>query len=84
MLVVLVPIIPCLLLAPVIIIGVGIVLPLWIVSMVLLGVSWCVVTPLDLALRAAGSDRLAPPRKAVERALYWLTHPTIPERWRKK
>lgn len=84
MLVVLVPIIPCLVLVPAVIIGVGVILPLWTVSMVLLSISWCIVTPLQLAARAAGSEALTPARQAIERALYWLTHPTIPERWRKK
>jgi hypothetical protein len=84
MLVVLVPIIPCLVLIPAVIIGVGVILPLWTVSMVLFSVSWCIVTPLEMAVRAAGSDRLTPARRAIERALHWLTHPTIPERWRKK
>ena len=84
MLVVLLSILPCLLLAPVVIIGVGVVLPLWIVSVVLAGAAWLVVTPLDLAFRAAGSELMASPRKALERALYWLTHPTIPERWRRR
>lgn len=84
MFVVFVPIIPCLILIPAVIIGVGVVLPLWTVSMVVLSVSWCIVAPLEMAARAAGSEVLTPARRAIQRALHWLTHPTFPERWRKK
>ncbi len=83
-LVVLLPILPCLLVAPLAIIFIGVVLPLWIVSLLVVGAVWTVVLPLDLLIGAVGGTFLKPVRAALERALFVLTRPKIPERWRRK
>lgn len=80
----LLPILPCLIGLPVAAFGLGVVLPLWLVSLTLTGIAWCIVALLDVVLRAAGSDALAGPRAAIERAMHALTHPRLPDRFRKE
>lgn len=82
-LVVLLPILPCLLVAPLAIVFIGVVLPLWIASLLIVGAIWTVVLPLDLLLGALGASVLKPVRATLERALFALTHPKIPERFRR-
>lgn len=83
-LVVLLPILPCLLVAPLAIIFIGVVLPLWIVSLLVVGAIWTIVLPLDLLVGALGGSFLRPIRTALERVLFQLTHPKVPERWRRR
>lgn len=84
MLVVLLPILPCLLAAPIVIFVVGIVMPLWIAALLLTGAAWLVVAPLEFLVRLAGGGWLRSARAAIERGLHHLTHPTIPARFRKR
>lgn len=84
MLVVLLPILPCLLAAPIVVIFVGIVLPLWFAALLLSGGAWLLVAPLEFLVRLAGGGWLQSSRTAIERALHHLTHPTIPARFRKR
>jgi hypothetical protein len=79
----LLPVLPCLVAAPFVLLGVCVVLPLWIASLAVLGAVWCVVAPLEMGLRAAGKTGLSAARGWLERSLYQLTHPTFPERWRR-
>lgn len=80
----LLPVLPCLILAPVVIVGLGVVLPLWIGALALFALTFVVVWPLDRLLRLVGVGWLSPSRAWLARALHWLTHPTLPERWRKR
>ncbi|MEP7383297.1 MAG: hypothetical protein ABI910_16525 [Gemmatimonadota bacterium] len=59
-------------------------LPLWIVSFVVVGALWSVIVPLDVLLKAVGGSWLSPARAKLERALFVLTHPKIPDRWRRR
>ena len=74
------PVLPCVIFAPVVLVAIGVIAPLWIAALVLTGAAWCVEAPLDLLLRAVGSSWTQPLRSALERALHLLTHPKIPRR----
>jgi uncharacterized membrane protein len=83
-LVVLLPILPCLLVLPLAVIFIGVVLPLWIVSFVVMGTLWIVVVPLDGIVRAVGGAWTSRARARIERILYQLSHPKVPDRWRRR
>lgn len=83
-LVVLLPILPCLLVLPLAILFIGVVLPLWIVSFVVMGTLWIVVAPLEMIVRALGGAWFTPLRAGIERTLFQLSHPRIPDRWRRR
>jgi hypothetical protein len=82
--VILLPILPCLFVVPLAVLAIGVVMPLWLVSMLLVGTAWVVVVPLEVAVRGLGGRWATPMRRGVERGLFLLTHPSIPERWRKR
>lgn len=82
--VLLLPLLPCLVVAPLAVLAFGVVMPLWLVAMLLVGGAWLVVAPLELGVRAVGGRWATPLRRGVERTLHRLTHPTMPERWRRR
>jgi hypothetical protein len=75
----LLPVLPCLILAPLAIIAIGVVLPLWIAAMALLLVAYIVVRPIEWVLAKAGVAALTPVRAWIGRMIHLLTHPTVPE-----
>ena len=74
------PVLPCVIFAPVVLVAIGVVAPLWIAALVLTATAWLVVAPIDILLRALGSSGMRPLRSTLERALHVLTHPKIPRR----
>lgn len=80
----LLPVLPCVALAPFAILIIGVAMPLWILALLLTGVAWCVVVPLEALVRLTGGGWLSPARRAIERAWHVLTHPRIPDRWRQR
>lgn len=75
----LLPILPCLILAPLAIIAIGVVLPLWIAAMALLLALYIIVRPIEWLLVAMGVAALTPARAWIGRMIHLLTHPTVPE-----
>lgn len=80
----LLPVLPCLILVPLAVLVLGVGLPLWIAALVVFGVTFVLVWPLDRLLLLAGVGWLTPMRVWLAKALHWLTHPTLPARWRKR
>ena len=75
---------PCALALPLIAIpAMVIAMPLWAVALVVCGVLWVVLAPMDWIAKARGGGRSAA-RAKVGAWLHWLTHPTWPEKWTRK
>lgn len=75
--------VPCLVVAPVALVAIAVVVPLWLVALLLTGAAWGVVAAADTVARLAGVQMLGPPRARLARAWHVLTHPKFPERWRR-
>ena len=76
--------VPCLIVAPVALVAIAVVVPLWLVALLLTGAAWSVISALDVVARLVGVRALGPPRAALARLLHVLTHPKFPERWRRR
>jgi len=81
---VLLPVLPCVALAPFAILVIGVAMPLWLLALLLTGAAWCLVAPLEALLRLTGRHWLSPARRAIERTWHTLTNPRLPDRWRRR
>lgn len=75
--------IPCIVVAPVALVAIAVVVPLWIVALLLTGVVRLIVSALDAVAQRAGIRALGPPRAALARWWHVLANPKFPERWRR-
>ncbi len=69
--------------APVALVAIAVLVPIWLVALLLTGAAWGVVAAADTVARLAGVQMLGPPRARLARAWHVLTHPKFPERWRR-
>lgn len=74
--------IPCIVVAPVALVAIAVVVPLWIGALLLTGVIRILVSALDAVAQRAGIRALGPPRAALARWWHVLANPKFPERWR--
>lgn len=75
--------IPCIVVAPVALVAIAVVVPLWIGALLLTGVIRVFVAALDAAAQRVGIRALGPPRAALARWWHVLANPKFPERWRR-